>query len=73
MKVEIKYYWSPITRSPNEVTSVTMMSLHVPRLGDTVGIQVEVEPGEMVEKYGVVADVVWLVKATATTVSIQIR
>lgn len=60
--MEIKYIWSAKSKDPNEVTSVTMNSDFVPRIGETVDIYVQVAKKEHVEKGGRVKDVMWYIR-----------
>lgn len=50
MKFEIKYQWSPTTSDPSEVTSVTLMSSVVPRVGENINLLMDVD-GEIVNIY----------------------
>jgi len=60
--MNIQYIWLPKSSDQNKFDSVTMKSEHVPRIGDTVNISIDISKNETIEKIGVVKDVAWYVR-----------
>ena len=60
--MKIRYAWSPRTADPEEVTSLELMTDHVPRVGELVDIEIQLTKDERVTKSGRVKDVIWSVR-----------
>lgn len=60
--MKIRYAWSPRTAAPEEVTSLELMTDHVPRVGELVDIEIQLTKDEWVTKSGRVKDVIWSVR-----------
>ena len=57
--MKILYAWNPHTADPDEVTSLELMTDHVPRVGELVNIEIQLTKDEWVIKSGRVKDVIW--------------
>ena len=60
--MKIRYAWIPRTDDPEEVTSLELMTDHVPRVGEQVDIEIQLTKDEWVIKSGCVKDVIWTVR-----------
>ena len=60
--MKIRYAWSPSKASPEEVTSIDLMTDYVPRVGEWVDIEIQLTKDEWVTKSGRVKDVIWSVR-----------
>lgn len=60
--MKIKFKWAARTSNPKEITDITLDQAHIPKKGELVEIEIQIEKNQWIRKAGRVLDVKHYIK-----------